>query len=97
MFLLPMFPDDALCSVAGITNMSFFTFFLTQIITRPISILATLLFMSGEIIPYNALGFTIIAVVSALAVTLFIIAYKNSDKINNFLLKISSGKDKKNK
>lgn len=38
MFLLPIFPDDLLCLFAGITTMSYGTFFLMQIIARPIGV-----------------------------------------------------------
>lgn len=41
MFLLPIFPDDLLCLFAGITSMSYFTFFMMQLITRPIGIVFT--------------------------------------------------------
>ena len=37
-FLLPLFPDDFLCSVAGVLPISFFTFFVMQVITRATSI-----------------------------------------------------------
>lgn len=90
MFLLPFFPDDALCSIAGLTNIKKFTFFLMQIITRPISILATLLFMSGEFIPYRGWGLAFLIVGSIACIIGFILAYKYSDKINQFLENLSA-------
>ena len=89
MFLLPLFPDDALCAVAGITPMTWFTFIIMQLITRFTSVGGTLLFMSGEVIPYNAIGITILVIVGILAIGLFIIAYRYADKINAFLENIS--------
>ena len=87
MFLLPFFPDDALCSVAGITNLSWFRFLLIQIISKPIGIIATMFFMSGEFIPFNGWGIPLLIVLSILAIVTFIISYKNADKINDYLEK----------
>ena len=89
MFFLPMFPDDALCAVAGLTKMKTSTFTIMQLITRPTSILGTLLFMSGEVIPYKGWGLVIIISVGILSLVGFIFAYKYSDKINSWLEKIS--------
>ena len=101
MFLLPLFPDDLLCSVAGITKISWRNFILMQIICKPIGILATLFFMSGEIIPYHGWGLVVLAVLAVLSIIAFIIAYKNADRINNalnnFFTKIALKKQKNDK
>lgn len=97
MFLLPFFPDDALCSIAGIMPISYPLFIAMQLITRSISILATLLFMSGDIIPYHGWGLVILIIIGIASIILFIIAYKNSEKINNALLKFSDRFIKKKK
>lgn len=91
MFLLPMFPDDALCTVAGITCISFPLFVGMQLITRPIAIAGTLFFMSGQIIPYDQpWGIAIIVLVVIVSIVAFIYSYKNSDKINDWLNKLAS-------
>ncbi len=82
MFLLPFFPDDLLCAIAGLFPLSYFGFFLMQALTRATSIGATLLFMSGEVIPYHGWGLVVLAVISVLAIIAFIISYKNAEKIN---------------
>lgn len=97
MFLLPFFPDDALCSIAGIMPISYPLFIIMQLITRSTSILATLLFMSGEIIPYHGWGLVVLIIIGIASIILFIIAYKNSEKINNALLKFSDKFTKKKK
>ena len=99
MFLLPFFPDDILCSIAGIMPLSWGVFILIQIITRITTIGSTLFFMSGEIIPYDKpWGITILIILGILSIFLFILAYKSSDKINekliNFVNKFSCRKDK---
>ena len=103
MFLLPMFPDDALCAIAGITPITFSVFLIIQIITRITSIGATLFFMSGELIPYEGWGLILLALIAVLAIVAFIFAYKNADLINNklieFVIKITPKRknSKKNK
>ena len=47
MMLLPCFPDDILCLVAGLTDMSWTFFMVTQFITRPIGIFSVSIFSSG--------------------------------------------------
>ena len=90
MFLLPLFPDDALCLIAGITKIKTFVFTLIQLITRPISILGTLLFMSGEIIPYEGFGLLFIILIGITSIILFIFSYKYSERINSFLENLAS-------
>lgn len=88
MFLLPLFPDDALCSLAGILPISFLTFLFMQLLTRATSILGTLFFMSGEIIHYDTLGISIIVIVCILALVAFYLSYKYADKINEIFYNI---------
>lgn len=85
MFLLPLFPDDALCAIAGVTPMSWMVFFLMQLVTRPISIFGTILFMSGEVIPYEGWGLVVLALVGVASIVAFIFAYKYSDAIHRWL------------
>ncbi len=98
MFLFPFFPDDLLCSIAGILPITFFEFSIMQLLTRFTSIGATLLFMSGEIIPYDGWGIVIIILFSILGIIAFIISMKKSEQINAFLKKlITKNKNESNK
>jgi uncharacterized membrane protein YdjX (TVP38/TMEM64 family) len=101
MFFLPAFPDDILCSVAGILPIGWLGFTVMQIITRATSVGATLLFMSGEVIPFNEpWGIAVLAVVGVLAVLAFIISYRNAERINSALERLADkivGKFKKKK
>jgi uncharacterized membrane protein YdjX (TVP38/TMEM64 family) len=83
-FFLPLFPDDLLCSVAGILPISFFTFMVMQVITRATSIGASLLFMSGEIIPFHGWGLWVLGGVALVCIAAFIICLKYADKLNAF-------------
>lgn len=52
-FLFPFFPDDALCFVAGISEMRTGYFSFIIIITRSISTFLTAFSFSGDLIPYD--------------------------------------------
>ncbi len=75
MFLLPMFPDDLLCAVAGMLSMSFGLFLLMQIVTRTVAIGGTLLLFSGDILPFHSWGLWVIGGIIAAIVILFIVLF----------------------
>ena len=90
MFFLPAFPDDILCSVAGILPIGWLGFTVMQVITRATSVGATLLFMSGEVIPFDEpWGIAVLALVGALAVLAFVISYRNAERINRSMEQIA--------
>ena len=100
MMLFPLFPDDVLCLVAGMTSMSFRYFFTTIILTRPIGIFMTCYLGSGQIIPYSGWGLVVWGVIIAFMIAMFICAYKFQPQIENFLGKVASkmsGKEKRKK
>ncbi len=80
MFLLPVFPDDILCFVAGFSSMSIWYFLVVILISRVLAIFATS--YSVTLIPFNTWwGILIWAVLIALVVVLFVFLYKKSDAI----------------
>lgn len=84
MFLLPLFPDDILCFVAGLSSMTWLYFIIMIIITRLISIFTTS--FSIQFIPFNTWwGILIWIVLAALVVLSFWLVCKYSDKINKFI------------
>ncbi len=84
MFLLPMFPDDILCFVAGLSSMTWRYFVIMIIITRAISVVSTS--YSFELIPFNTWwGILIWAILAALVVLSFWLVLKYSDKIDGFI------------
>lgn len=85
MFLFPFFPDDLLCSLAGILPITSKEFLVMQLVTRCSSIGCTLLFMSGEIIPYQGWGLVLMGFLCILGIIAFIISMKYSDKIMNYI------------
>ena len=91
MFLLPMFPDDVLCFIAGLSSMSNRYFLIMIAVTRIISILASC--YSFEFIPFNTWwGILIWAALFLILLALCVLVYKNADKINEKLKKIKRKK-----
>lgn len=80
-FLFPAFPDDFLCSVAGVTTLGYGGFILMQLFTRATSVGATLLFVSGEFIPYEGWGLWVIGILIALGILCFILCLIFSDRL----------------
>lgn len=97
MFLLPFFPDDILCSIAGILPIGWFGFIVMQLITRITSIGCTIIFMSGEFIPYHGWGLVVLGVIAVICITAFIYSMKYADKINEFCVKLADKVMGKNK
>lgn len=87
-FLLPLFPDDLLCSVAGVLPISFITFLIMQLITRATSIAGTLLFTSGEIIPYYGWGLWVLCALVVVMIVAFLLCIKYAKELNVFFDKI---------
>lgn len=95
-FLLPMFPDDILCLIAGITNMTFKSFFLVSTITRPIGVIFMAFFGSGQLIPFSGWGLYVWGIILVLAIIMVVVTYKYQDKMEEFIMKkVFRKKDKK--
>lgn len=93
MMLLPIFPDDVLCLVAGLTNMSWTFFTVTNLISRPIGVLSVS--YVNALIPYHGWGLAVWAVIIVAIVVVIILAYKYQKQIENFILKIFGNKKTK--
>lgn len=94
MMLLPIFPDDVLCLVAGLTNMSWTFFTVTNLIARPIGIFTVSYFGSGHLIPYYGWGLIVWAILIVLIIAVLILSYKYQKQIENFLLNLFKNKKK---
>lgn len=80
MFLLPVFPDDVLCFVAGFSSMSVWYFLAVILISRVLAIFTTS--YSVTLIPFNTWwGILIWCVLITLVIVLFVFLYKKSDAI----------------
>lgn len=93
MFILPMFPDDVLCFVAGLSSMSTKYFLIIISISRLLVVTGTC--YSFELIPFDTWwGILIWGIFAAAIVTIFVLAYKNLDKIQEWIKKYKERKHK---
>ncbi len=84
MFLLPMFPDDILCFVAGLSSMTWPYFLIMIIVTRATAVIATS--YSLGLIPFTEWwGILIWVLLAALIVLAFWIVCKYSSQIDYFI------------
>ena len=84
MFLLPLFPDDILCFVAGLSSMTWPYFLIMITVTRAISVFSTA--YSFELIPFTTWwGLLIWALLLALIVLSFYLICKYYEKIDKFI------------
>ena len=90
MMLFPLFPDDILCLVAGAaTTMTYKFFIITNLITRPIGILAICYLASGQLIPFSGWGIPVWIILAILCVAAIILSFKYQNKIENFMTKFT--------
>lgn len=79
---LPLFPDDLICMLAGITDIKFKDFFLIALFARSFGIGCLCYFGSGKIIPFNTgWGICIWIVIGIIVLTSAIIIYLKRKKI----------------
>lgn len=82
MMVFPVFPDDILCVVAGLTNMSFPFFLWTNVIARGIGVATTVFFGSGAVIPFHGWGLFVWGIILIFAAILFYLSIKYRDKLD---------------
>lgn len=84
MFLLPMFPDDVLCFVAGLSSMTWIYFSVMIVITRAISVFTTA--YSVDLIPFNTWwGILVWVLIAAAVAAAFWLICRYSDRIDGFI------------
>lgn len=94
MQILPFFPDDILCMIAGLTKMNFPFFLITMILVRP-AIVATYCYLgSGTVIPFEGWGIPVWIAIAVVCVALAVLSFKYGDRIESFLKNLVSKKDK---
>ncbi len=86
-FLLPMFPDDILCLISGITSMKFRYFFVITTIFRPIGVFCMCFFGSGSVIPFSGWGIPLWIVIAIVMAICVILTYKYQSKMEEWVIK----------
>lgn len=94
MFILPVFPDDALCFVAGLSTMTWRYFSVMIVISRILQISVTC--YSIDLIPFTTWWGLLIWVVFFAGLLLgFVLIYKNIDKVQAWISKRFKSNKKK--
>ncbi len=92
MFVLPLFPDDILCFLAGLSSMSTKYFLIVILASRILAISATC--YSIDFIPFNTWwGIALWCLFLMGIVLAFILIYKNMDKIQSALKRRKNKKE----
>ena len=96
-FLLPLFPDDILCLIAGITNMNFYYFTTIVTIFRPIAVICMSFFGGGYVIPFSGWGIYVWGVMIAIMAGVVYFSYKYQNKIEEWVVSKLSWRKRKRK
>lgn len=94
MQVLPFFPDDILCMVAGLTKMSFKFFLLVMILVRPIYIAAVCFFGTGNLIPFSGWGIPCWIAIAVVCIGGFLLYCKYQTKIEEKFKSLGAKKQK---
>ena len=86
MFMFPVFPDDALCMVAGMTKMKYWYFAIVALIFRTIGI-ATICFLGSGFIDWSTLTLIDWFVLINIVVFDIFLVFKYQGKLEKFILK----------
>lgn len=86
MQVLPFFPDDIICIVAGLTGMNFIFFISVIVVVRPIVIATYCYLGSGTIIPFSGWGIPVWIAIVAVCVVLAVLSFKYQDRIEAWLV-----------
>lgn len=89
MLLFPVFPDDALCLVAGMTKMKYWYFAIIALICRTIGI-ATICFLGSGFIDWTTLSLVDWFVLINVVVFDIVLIFKYQNKIEKFILRKKS-------
>lgn len=95
MQILPFFPDDLLCMVAGLTSMSYLFFATVMVLIRPAIIAVYCYLGSGDIIPFDQpWGIAVWVVIIVVCVALAVLSFFYQEKIENWIKKKFAKKGK---
>jgi len=85
MQILPFFPDDVLCIIAGITAMNFPYFAGVIVLVRPLIIAAYCFLGNGSIIPFSGWGIPVWLAIIAVFATLAVLSFKYQKRFEDWL------------
>lgn len=94
MQILPFFPDDILCMIAGLSCMNFPFFMAVMVLVRPFVIAAYCYLGSGTLIPFSGWGIPVWIAIFVVCIALAVLSFKYQDRFEKWLAsKFSKKKD----
>lgn len=81
MQILPFFPDDILCMVAGLSSMKLLHFTIAMVLIRPIYIATVCFFGTGSVIPFSGWGIPVWIAIFVVLTIVFVLYCVNHKKI----------------
>ncbi|MBR2874201.1 MAG: TVP38/TMEM64 family protein [Clostridia bacterium] len=94
MFLLPFFPDDTLCMIAGLSTMKFAYFLPVNTLGRFFMCVSNVLLLGTSAIPFKGWGIPVWILIGAVVVGLLYISFKKGDVIQQKVESLFKGKNK---
>lgn len=94
MQLLPFFPDDILCMVAGLTNMRFSFLLTSMLVLKPFYIIPVCYLGTGSIIPFSGWGIPVWILIILFFGVAFILFCKYQERIEAWFAKLTHKKSK---
>lgn len=85
MQIVPFFPDDILCIIAGLTAMNFPYFAGVIVLVRPLIIAAYCFFGNGSIIPFEGWGIPVWIAIALVFAALAFLSFKYQKKFEDWL------------
>lgn len=82
---LPLFPDDLICMMAGISDIKYYKFLLISVFARGVGLATISFFGSGKIIPFTGWGIVAWAIIALIAILAFLLVFKKRERIKQFL------------
>ena len=82
---LPLFPDDLICMMAGVSDIRYYKFLLISIFARGVGLATISFFGSGKIIPFSGWGIVVWAIIALVAISVLLLAFTKRKKIKGFL------------
>ncbi len=97
MFVLPIFPDDMLCMIAGLTSMSLPTFMVMQLVSRPLNVAMTVYMVEiFKIIPFEGGYIAIWVLIAIVIIAIMLLFWKFAPVLEHNLLKFINSLSKRN-
>lgn len=85
MQILPFFPDDILCLVAGMTKMNLAFFSAVMVLVRPAIVAAYCYLGSGAVIPFSGWGIPVWIAVAAVCIAVSVLSFIYQERLEKWL------------